>query len=648
MLKISDRYVLVELLKPFLAGVIAFMIIMISNTLYIFMELIVKSSIDTVTVIKMLLYSLPAIIVVTLPVAYMFATLLALGRLGRDSEIIALRACGVSLSRIIMPVIVLSILISGLGFWIQERVVPWANTQTVEILKNMMQREPLKAIKAKVFLNADGRNFYVNEVDREKETLKQVYVLDQTKSLYPQIIAAEEAKRQQTRWLLNNGILRKMEESGYLDHEIRFEKMEIQMEVKPEMVFNNQPSVRELASGDASKLIAEKKQQGIDTRADEMDLHTKFSLPLATFFTILLAAPIGIMFSKMGNYFGVAISIALVFVWYVTYSIFTSLGKAGTVHPVLAAWVQNIAFGGVGTLLLLQLSGVKFKNLLPTLSRGSFRLRKSDTTSDNVDDMIQIRKTRQRRISQRPAHHSLRTLLAEARDSHGRLSRREYLAASCLLGLAQLLVLGLLGVGFVLIMRSALVSLPFETLSWAVEIFAAVLAVYGLFCSWQHFSLAIKRLHDFKASGGWSLTLLLPGVQLITVLVLMFKRGQQAPNPYGEPLAETNVSDRLLALILITVIVLMTAAFVGVLLLVSGGYLNEYLDPQVLQNLLQQLVQGLQQRVSGLFQSLTAPSPAPSQAPVQPDFASPVPTPLQTPLASNWSTTLPYSPSPTP
>ncbi|HEY9843665.1 MAG TPA: LptF/LptG family permease, partial [Candidatus Obscuribacterales bacterium] len=71
-----------------------------------------------------------------------------------------------------------------------------------------------------------------------------------------------------------------------------------------------------------------------------------------------------IMFSKMGNYFGVAISIALVFIWYVTYSIFTSLGKAGTVTPLLAAWIQNIAFGSVGVLLLLQLSGVNFARWL--------------------------------------------------------------------------------------------------------------------------------------------------------------------------------------------------------------------------------------------------------------------------------------------
>ncbi|PKL75278.1 MAG: hypothetical protein CVV27_16195 [Candidatus Melainabacteria bacterium HGW-Melainabacteria-1] len=363
-LKITDRYVLAELLKPFVAGVIAFMIVMVSNTLYIFMEQIVKSNVPVPIVLRMLLYSLPAIIVVTLPVAYMFATLLALGRLGRDSEITALRACGVSFGRIIAPVIVTSLLISGLGFWLQETVVPWANRQTVEILKDMMKREPIQALKAKTFLKFDDRYFYVDEIDRNINLLKRLYILDKSRTELPQVIAAQHATREQTRWVLRDGVLRKLEPSGWIDHEIRFKRMEIEMDLKPEMVFADTPDVRSLSSPEAAKLIKQKQEQGQDVRQDTMDYHTKFSLPLATFFTILLAAPIGIIFSKMGNYFGVALSIALVFIWYVTYSIFTGLGKAGTVDPVLAAWVQNIAFGSVGLLLLLQLSGVRWAQAL--------------------------------------------------------------------------------------------------------------------------------------------------------------------------------------------------------------------------------------------------------------------------------------------
>jgi len=402
--RLIDRYILGELFKPFLAGVLAFMIIMISNTLYIFMELIVKSNIDPGTVGRMLAFNLPAIVVVTLPVAYMFATLLALGRLGRDSEIIALRAAGVSLNRVISSVILASILISAIGWGLQEKVVPWANQQTVEILKNMMKREPLQALKEKNFLKADNRNFYVQSIDRKKNLLKKIYIMDQSKGGHPQIITAETATRKQTKWILNKGVLRKLDHQGFVDHEIRFERMEIEMDLKPELIFNNGVDVRQVASGEAAKLIDEKRKRGEDTKRDEMDYHTKFSLPLATFFTILLAAPIGIRFSKMGNYFGVAISIALVFVWYLAYSTFTSLGAAGTVPPVLAAWVQNLAFGIAGILLLLQMQDIKiftilFSPLLMVLRPFREAVRGRPLSHDPDDKPTQIESNKKERRS---------------------------------------------------------------------------------------------------------------------------------------------------------------------------------------------------------------------------------------------------------
>lgn len=73
---------------------------------------------------------------------------------------------------------------------------------------------------------------------------------------------------------------------------------------------------------------------------------------MATFFVALIAAPIGIKFAKRGVYFGVAISIVLVFIWYLTYSIGRSLGGAGVIPPILAAWIQNLVLGVVGIILL--------------------------------------------------------------------------------------------------------------------------------------------------------------------------------------------------------------------------------------------------------------------------------------------------------
>lgn len=83
----------------------------------------------------------------------------------------------------------------------------------------------------------------------------------------------------------------------------------------------------------------------------------KYSLPLAPFFITLLVAPLGILMSKFENAMSVALSIGLVFVWYVLFSTFLPLGYTGKVPPFWAAWIQNLLFAFLGLLLMLKLTG---------------------------------------------------------------------------------------------------------------------------------------------------------------------------------------------------------------------------------------------------------------------------------------------------
>ncbi len=352
-MRILDWYILKELVKPFTAGVAAFIVIMLSNTLFLYAEMIIKSGVPTNAVLALLLYNLPAIIVVTFPVGYLFSTLLVLGRLAKDSEIVALRSCGVSFTRVITPILLIALAISFLGFEINEQVVPKTNHQSVMIARDMITNQKLPPIKERLFTKGnDERYFYVEKVNRKKGVFEEVFVFDNTKSGYPQVISAKTASRGENKWYLHNGVLRKYSKEGFVSYEAKFKIMEIEFNLGNNTIFSDQKSIQEQSSGEASKQLVEYRTRGIDTKAMEVDYYLKYSLPLATFFVALIAAPIGIKFAKMGTYFGVAISIALVFVWYVTYTIGRSLGGTGTLQPVLAAWIQNIAFGVIGIILL--------------------------------------------------------------------------------------------------------------------------------------------------------------------------------------------------------------------------------------------------------------------------------------------------------
>ena len=338
MLKVLDRYILSELIKPFFAGIGAFIIIMLSNTLFLYADLIVRNGIPVDTVLILLLYNMPAIMVVTFPVAYLFATLLVLGRLAKDSEITALRACGISFTRIILPILITALVISYIGYWFNETVVPWANQQCVAIYKDMMVKQPIPPIKANYFFkDASNRYFYIEKIDRSRNMLQNILILDRVKQGYPQIITAKTADREKTKWVLKDGMIRKFNGKGYISYEAKFEMMEIQLNLDPNIFFSEQKSVQELSSGEAIKEIGKLSSQGVDVKAMMVDYHIKFSLPLATFFAALIAAPIGVRFSKMGSYIGVSASIALIFVWYVLYSYGKELGAAGAIPPFLGA-----------------------------------------------------------------------------------------------------------------------------------------------------------------------------------------------------------------------------------------------------------------------------------------------------------------------
>ena len=349
-----DRYIVMELVRPFLLGVLGFVVIMLANTLYLYAELIVHSGVSVGVVAKLLAYNLPAIIVVTFPVAYLFSTLLAIGRLTKDSEVTAMRSVGVSFRRILMPLLTVSLLVSYAAFWINDEIVPWANRETVDLVREMVLHQGQPVIKENIFFkgNGESRYFYVRQVDRRTNAMYDVFIFDK-RAGGQTVTVANEAQWVDDTWNLRNGVISYYDQWGSLEREEAFAELAVRVTVKPEAFFAaGERSPQEKSSAELAEEIAALRGGGTDTKAMEVDYHMKFSLPLATFFSALLAAPLGAKFSRLGGYIGVVFSIILVFIYYVVMSVARSLGNNGVLDPVTGAWIQNYLFGVVGIFLL--------------------------------------------------------------------------------------------------------------------------------------------------------------------------------------------------------------------------------------------------------------------------------------------------------
>lgn len=356
-MRILDRYVMTELFRPFFFGVVGFILIMLSVSLYQFTDLIFLAGAPVGPVTQLLLFSLPAIVVLTFPVAYLFASLLGIGRMTKDFEIVALRGSGVAFKRIIAPILAGAVLVSIGNFLFNERVVPWSNKRVSEIKAELSSQISKPLIRPNVFFKGtENRYFYVKEVDGQTGLMRDVFVLDQTRPGPPQVITAKRARwlnqAGSSVWVMEDGTVHKYNDTGYVDHEIKYETLNIQFSMSNAGTYFGGDSPAEMDSKKLNEQISGLKKSGVDAKNLEVALHMKYSVPLATFFAALIAAPLGMLFSRMGAYVGVALSIILVFLYYVIMQTAQAMGNAGAIPPIPAAWIQNVLFGVIGLALM--------------------------------------------------------------------------------------------------------------------------------------------------------------------------------------------------------------------------------------------------------------------------------------------------------
>src|SRR5437762_8095893 len=128
-MKRLDRYMIREMVVPFLIGQGAVVLMLTGTVLYNNANVFISYRVPAIGVAKIALYFMPYLINLTMPVAMAVAASLTVSRLSRDSEVTAMRAAGISLKRIFLPIFVAGIALSALDFYFGEKVVPWSNLQ---------------------------------------------------------------------------------------------------------------------------------------------------------------------------------------------------------------------------------------------------------------------------------------------------------------------------------------------------------------------------------------------------------------------------------------------------------------------------------------------------------------------------------------
>jgi len=287
-IKLLDKYIIKEITFPFLASVIIITIILLGNFLFQLTDLIIVKEVPIPLVLKLLLYNLPDIIVRTFPIAILFSTMTGIGRLNRENEITAFRMGGISLYRLIVPVLIVGILISGLTYVFNEEVVPWANHKAKNIIRNTILKESMPNTQEEVFFRGPkGRLFYVKEYNEEDETLNNIIIYNMKSNnqdeTFPEVITANKGIIKENVWILENGIIHEYNDEGNIILESQFNQMEFQITEEMREVYGNQKTTDEMSREELAKNIKLFKQSGISVNSLLVDYHLKLAQPLVAF-----------------------------------------------------------------------------------------------------------------------------------------------------------------------------------------------------------------------------------------------------------------------------------------------------------------------------------------------------------------------------
>jgi lipopolysaccharide export system permease protein len=354
-----DRYILKQVRSPILFSFFIFSSLWIVRLLIRVLDLLISKGTEFDAVLKLVLYSLPTIIVASVPMAILMGTMLGLTRLNNDSEIISIKAAGVSSTRIFVPMFFVGVAVSAMVFLLNEKIVPMASFLSQEVYINeIILKKPLPKIAKNIFFEG-GEQFklYVRDYNSEEGLMNDVTLYQFNSGGFPQVTEAKRARLEDNMWIFEQGKTTFFSDEGAIDYYIRFDRWiypvtdRYAQKIKRKKE-NRSPSEMNMKELEAE--ISKRKRQGINPREYETQYYRRTAFPFASLFMILVGAPLCMRHSRGKKSSGFGTGIFIMLIYYVLLSTGKSLGGNGTLDPAIANWIPNAVSGLLGLYFLLR------------------------------------------------------------------------------------------------------------------------------------------------------------------------------------------------------------------------------------------------------------------------------------------------------
>ena len=355
-------YIWKEILPIFFIGLMTFTIILLMDKIFKLIELIINRGGSVTNILMLLLFIAPSFLTFTIPTAVLLGILLTFGRLSGDSEVTALKASGISLYQLYMPIAIFSISAYLITSFLVFYGLPWGNRGFISTLSLIAKSKPDVEVKERVFNDSfKGLVVYVDKVPVQGKKMEGILIYDERDKENVNTIFAQEGflisspQSQEVVLKLLNGNLHRFEPQTKAYQKMQFDAYDLKIEFGKTIAdIERKFKEHEMSIDEIKKKIEKMRAQGEDTTPQEVELHKRRAIPFVCIVFGLIGVPLGIQPRRSGRSYGFVFSILILLAYYVSLIAFEMLAVRRAVPAFLAGWSPTFMFGGLGIYLLIK------------------------------------------------------------------------------------------------------------------------------------------------------------------------------------------------------------------------------------------------------------------------------------------------------
>jgi lipopolysaccharide export system permease protein len=346
--RIIHRYLLREILHPFLVSLLAFTLIVFSGRLLIITRMILVKGIGLGEILRSCLYLLPYLLVFTLPMAATVGIILAFLRLSVDYEMMALKTAGLSYIRLMVPICWFSLAVALATGFLSLYGSPWGQRATRLQLAEVLRKRADLGLQEQTF-NTDFQNLmlFVNRVSPKGGELSGIFVNDLRESAHPQNIYAQRGSlkydpgQEALILRLEDGRLIRWGKDLRDRQTVEFKSYELPLPLIHLAVKSRQVSERELSPGELREALRQSVPDSPRAVRLVVELHQRLSLPLGALLLCFLAVPLGLSPQIHGRTWGLIVGLIIFIVYYIVFTASWRMAFSRHLHPVLAPYLAD-------------------------------------------------------------------------------------------------------------------------------------------------------------------------------------------------------------------------------------------------------------------------------------------------------------------